>query len=116
MNDFRVVGDCGGMIEGFKYKTYPPDLVKSILIRYLADTTLEKLSIDLSGVSVAGAQRVVEEAVKLGVIAESDKHKRGGGFARKRARVVWEKYPKEKPAVIARLAGCGVSTAYRAKK
>lgn len=104
------------MIEGFRYKSYPPDLVAQILTRYLADTSLKKISLEIDGVSAAGAQRVVDQAIELGVLLPEEKHVQGGGFAIKRARLVWERHPKAKPAAIARLAGCTESTAYRARK
>lgn len=97
------------------YKSYPAELVGEILTRYLADTTLEKLALDLGGVSAAGAQRVVDQAIIRGVLCAEDKHKSGGGFARKRARLVWERHPEERVSVVARLAGCAIATAYRAK-
>lgn len=104
------------MIEGFAYKSYPEELVKEIINRYLADTTLEQLSLQLEGVSFAGAQRVIDHAVLIGTLLPEAKHPSGGGFARKRARRVWERHPQSTVAEIARLAGCAESTVYRAKE
>lgn len=98
------------------YKSYPADLVGEILNRYLADTTLDKLAIELEGVSAAGAQRVVDHAISIGVIRSEQKHHSGGGFARKRARLVWERHPKATVIQVARLANCSEGTVYRAKK
>lgn len=106
------------MIEGFEYKSYPAELVREILVQYLAGSSLEKLSLELEGVSFAGAQRVIDYAVSTGVLSADDKHKRGrgGGLIKKRAKLVWERHPEATTKELARLASCGESTVYRAKK
>lgn len=104
------------MVEGFEYKSYPAEIVAQILNEYLAGATLERLSILVEGVSFAGAQRVVDEAIKIGVLKEADKHRRGGGFARKRAKDVWRRHPEASAEQVAKIAGCGISTVYRARE
>lgn len=104
------------MVEGFIYKSYPAELVKEIVNRYLADTTLEQLSLQLEGVSFAGAQRVIDYAILIGALSPEEKHPNGGGFARKRARAIWQRHPEATAPEIARLAECTESTAYRAKR
>lgn len=104
------------MVEGFEYKSYPVEIVEQVLNRYLADRTLLQLSLEIGGVSHAGAQRIVDEAVRRGVLSKEDKHKAGGGFAKKRAMKALEKYPERGPGEIARIAECSEATVYRARK
>ena len=103
------------MVEGFEYKSYPADFVQLILNRYLTGASLEKIALQIDGVSSASAQRIVNQAIAIGVLSEEDKHKSGGGFARKRAKLALEKHPEAGPREIARIAGCTESTVYRAK-
>jgi hypothetical protein len=104
------------MVEGFEYKSYPKDLVQRILNKYLADTSLENIALQIDGISSASAQRIVNYAISTGVLSEEDRHKQGGGFARKRAQLVMEKHPEAGPREVARMAQCGEATVYRARK
>lgn len=104
------------MVEGFEYKSYPAGLVQLILNKYLDGNSLEKISLQIDGVSFASAQRIIDYAILIGVLTEADKHKQGGGFARKRAELALEKHPSAGPREIARIAGCAEATVYRAKK
>lgn len=116
MNDFYAMGDYFCMVEGFEYKSYPAEFVQLILNRYLAGSSLEKIAIQIDGISSASAQRIVDHAIVIGVLSEEDKHKQGGGFAIKRAELALEKHPSAGPREIARIAGCAEATVYRAKK
>lgn len=103
-------------MEGFAYKSYSAELVGEILNRYLADTSLERLAMQLEGVSFASAQRIVNHAIEMGVLSPQDKHKQGGGFAIKRARLALAKHPQAKATEIAHIAECGEATVYRAMR
>ncbi len=111
-----MVANYESQVEGFQYKSFPPDLVEVILVRYLAGNTLEKLAMEIPGVSFASAGRIIDHAVEIGVLSPEDKHPKGGGFAIKRAKAALERHPDASPSEIARLAGCGQATVFRAKK
>lgn len=103
-------------IEGFEFHSYEPDLVGQILMKYLAGSSLKKLSLQLEGVSFAQAQRIIDEAVVRGVLLPEEKHPQG--CSRKKiikASAVLRRYPNAKLKVVARMAECAETTVWRAK-
>lgn len=101
---------------GFEFHSYGEGLVHQILVNYLAGSSLEKISIDLEGVTAAQAQRIVNEAIKRGTLLPEDKHPIGCSKTKiLKAAEVLERHPNARPIEVARMVGCAESTVWRAK-
>lgn len=103
-------------IVGFEFHSYGEELVRQILVRYLAGASLEKLALQLEGVTFAQAQRIVNEAVARGVLLPEEKHPpRCPATKLERAKQTLINHPNHKIGLLAQLADCSESTLWRAK-
>lgn len=103
-------------IVGFEFHSYGEDLVRQILMKYLAGASLNELA-KMDGVAFAQAQRIVDEAVARGVILPEEKHPQGCPATKlERAKQVWARHSTESPEYVAKIVGCGVRTVWRAKR
>ncbi len=105
------------VIEGFQFNSYSQELVAQILVAYMAGNSYEKIPLIIPGTASAQAHRIVVEAVKRGVIPPEAARPKGRPSTPLNSAIAAQSRHLDARAVeVAKIAGCGEATAYRARK